>query len=487
MLHRRRETTWLWLIVIVGALVRLYHLDFQSLWLDEGWQYAIASAQSMRGVFDRALEPEAAHPPLSYLINHLFLQVQDSDFFLRLPSVLFGIGSLPLCYLFARRFAPPPAAVLAVLVFALSPLHIWYSQEARMYAQLIFLSLLSTIFLFNALEDAHAKWWVWYTLTVTAGLYTHIFMAWSIIAQGLWTVLYYRDHLLSYSISMAVVSTFFLVPLGPFLLEGYKTFRQPSGGAGFSWGSLPYTFFAYAAGFSLGPNLLELHEDRSLSFIVQFLPSMLTVGTVFGALFISGIRSSYKYVDIKYIHLCLLSFCIPLMGTLIFSLGPRFTFNVRYTVIAFPYFCIFIGIALFCLYSIRKLTFMASLLAIFMILSLSLHNYFSNTWYSKEDIRSAVKFFQKVSKDEKILSYNEKYTVERYLSESEKFQHLSIQNTSNVIEYIHKFFSVHDISYVYLVLARDWNKIIEKEIYSAFLVYEKQEFNGVKILKIYER
>jgi len=118
MLHRRRETTWLWLIVIVGALVRLYHLDFQSLWLDEGWQYSIASAQSMRGVFDRALEPEAAHPPLSYLINHLFLQVQDSDFFLRLPSVLFGIGSLPLCYLFARRFAPPPAAVLAVLVFA---------------------------------------------------------------------------------------------------------------------------------------------------------------------------------------------------------------------------------------------------------------------------------------------------------------------------------------------------------------------------------
>ena len=122
-----------------------------------------------------------------------------------------------------------------------------------------------------------------------------------------------------------------------------------------------------------------------------------------------------------------------------------------------------------------------------MILSLSLHNYFSNTWYSKEDIRSAVKFFQKVSKDEKILSYNEKYTVERYLSESEKFQYFPIQNTSNVIEYIHKFFSVHDISYVYLVLARDWNKIIEKEIYNTFLVSEKQEFNGVKILKICER
>src|SRR5713226_2559458 len=108
----QRETRWLWLIIIVGALVRLYRLDYQSLWLDEGWQYFIASADSLSGVYERVLRPYPAHPPLSYLISHLFLQMQDSDFFLRLPSVLFGIGSIPLCYLLARRFASPPAAVL---------------------------------------------------------------------------------------------------------------------------------------------------------------------------------------------------------------------------------------------------------------------------------------------------------------------------------------------------------------------------------------
>src|SRR5207247_1913541 len=112
---------------------------------------------------------------------------------------------------------------------------------------------------------------------------------------------------------------------------------------------------------------------------------------------------------------------------------------------------------------------------------------FSNTSYSKEDIKSAVKFFQKISKDEKILSYNDRFTVDRYLSESEKFQHFTIHHTSNIVEYIHKFFSAHDISYAYLILSRDWSKIKEKEIYSTFLVYEKQEFNGVKLLKIYER
>src|SRR5262249_23239384 len=148
----------------------------------------------------------------------------------------------------------------------------------------------------------------------------------------------------------------------------------PSGGAGFSWGALPYTFFVYAAGFSLGPNIIELHEDRSLSFIVQFLPSMLTVGTVFGTLFINGIQSSSKYMETKYKTLCLLSLCMPLLGTLMFSLGPRFTFNVRYTMIAFPYFCIFIGIALFCMFRRKKLAFATYLVFFFTITSLSLHN-----------------------------------------------------------------------------------------------------------------
>jgi len=388
----------------------------------------------------------------------------------------------------ARRLASPAAAVWAVLVLALSPLHIWYSQEARMYAQLVFLSLLSTLFLCNALERTHKTWWVLYTLTVTAGMYTHLFMAFSVIAQGVWTARYYRDHLFSYSICVAAVSMCFVVPLSHFLWQGYKVFNKPSGGAGFTWGALPYTFFTYAAGFSLGPNIAELHEDRSLSFIVQFLPSILAVGTVFGTLFISGVWQALQYLDTRYLALCLLSLCLPLAGIVIISLGPRFPFNVRYTVIALPYFCIFIGIALSCLCTRKNLVGMALALAVFVISSLSLYNYFSNARYAKEDVRSAVKFFQKNSqKNEKILSYNEKYTVDRYLSESEKYRHFSLKDSSHVTEYISEFFSTHGISHVYLFLARDWNKVVEKEIYNAFLVSDAEEFNGVKMLKIYKR
>src|SRR5262249_7296262 len=163
--------------------------------------------------------------------------------------------------------------------------------------------------------------------------------------------------------------------------------------------------------------------NRSLSFIVQFLPSILAVGTVFGILFISGIWASYKRPHTKYVSLCLFSLCIPLLGILMFSLGPRFTFNVRYTAVAFPYFCIFIGLALAFFYRRNKFIGLTFVMAVIAISCVSLYNHFFNHRYAKEDIRSAVRFFHEFSSDEIILSYNESYPIDRYLTEFERYRH----------------------------------------------------------------
>ena len=88
---RSGKVTWHTLGVaaclLIGAILRLYRLDAQSLWSDEGIQYAVASADSIGGVIER-MKGSTMHPPLSFLINHLFLQIRDTDFLLRLPSAL---------------------------------------------------------------------------------------------------------------------------------------------------------------------------------------------------------------------------------------------------------------------------------------------------------------------------------------------------------------------------------------------------------------
>jgi hypothetical protein len=309
-------------------------------------------------------------------------------------------------------------------------------------------------------------------------------MALGVIAQGLWTVLHQRHQVRAYSLSVAVAGLFFCVPLRHFLLASYTASIRPTEATVFTWGALPYTFFTYAAGFSLGPSVQELHEDRSLRFLVQFLPSILTVGIVFGSLFISGVWFSSKRLDAKYRHLCLFSFCLPLLGVVLFSLGPRFSFNVRYTAVAFPYFCIFTGIALSCFLQRNRLTGMVFFTSLVGISSLSLYNYFSNPKYAKEDVRSAVKFFQETPNDEKVFIYNDGHTFYRYLTEKDttlkKYRHLSI----NAVDDIRKFFSINKILCAHLFLARDWNKVVEKQIDQAFSIYQEKEFNGVEVFKI---
>jgi 4-amino-4-deoxy-L-arabinose transferase-like glycosyltransferase len=86
------------LALLVGSALRLYDLDHQSLWADEGIQYAIASAGHLSELLQR-VQHRTMHPPLSFIMTHFFLLIHDSDFFLRLPSVLCGGVSLPLIYL----------------------------------------------------------------------------------------------------------------------------------------------------------------------------------------------------------------------------------------------------------------------------------------------------------------------------------------------------------------------------------------------------
>ena len=117
---------------------------------------------------------------------------------------------------------------------------------------------------------------------------------------------------------------------------------------------------------------------------------------------------------------------------------------------------------------------------------MSLYGYFSpNSPYAKEDVRSAVSFWRNNTNHEKLLSYSEKYTVDRYLDESEKERHFPIVNTQNIVYAIRSFFSTYRISYAYVLLARDWDKRAENALRNAFLIESEKHFVGVKIFRVF--
>jgi uncharacterized membrane protein len=485
----------LWSIVALGSIVRLSGLDLQSLWYDEGLQYYVAVNNGIGGLFTQT---HSFHPPLSFLINHLFLQIGQSEVFLRLPSALFGLASLPVFYILGRDVTSRQVALLSTSILALSPFHIWYSQDGRMYSQVLFFSLVSSVVLFRALKQNEVKWWALYVVVSTAGMYTQIFMVLALSAQFLWVLFCHRERLVAHVISGVLIFVLFLpwIIFLPWVQRFFQSLTEPAMTpeaaasvssraafrAGFSWESIPYTLFAFSAGFSLGPTVAELHENRSFGFLLQFAPEILAVSVVFGTLFLLGVFSLYRLFGPKVTTLSLLGFSVPFLGSLLYALAPRATYNVRYSIVAFPYFCLIIGAGLtyvFLNYRRAGVILSLGLLAVF---STSLFNHFASARYAKEDVRAAVAFWRVDSNLEPLLTYRSHYVVSAYLTSSERERHSRLGG--DVASDVDRIFSTTQAPLVYVLLARDWNKLKENALKQAYPIDDERSYPGVKILKI---
>ncbi len=489
-----REKLWLWLIILGGAALRFYRLDAQSLWQDEGLQYFVASADSVGAVLDRT-RWRTWHPPLAYVINHFFLLAGNTDFFLRLPSALFGIGSLPIFYVLTKRLASEHTAMVALAVMAISPFHIWYSQEGRMYAQLVFFSLLSALIFIRALENRQWHWWVLYSLIVAIGMYTHVLMAFMVLAEVFWLLFYHRRRLMPLIASGALVALLFLPWVYSFpMVQNFihsNSNRGPrivadSTSSGFSWAVLPYTFFTFSTGFSLGPSVAELHENRSFAFILEFLPLLLVIGITMGTLLIVGIWALYKLHGAKCLVFCLLGLVVPLGGAVFFSLLPQGLFNVRYAIVAFPFFCAFVGGGLVLAFLKNKFIGSIAVAGIASICAASLINHFSNPRYAKEDVKSAVTSWRSITGSDVLLSVapgGVRDAINRYLAEAERNRHIAM-GMQNPVSKTRDFFAKNDVSFAYVLLARDWHRASEKALRSTFSVVDEHAYPGVKLLKV---
>jgi 4-amino-4-deoxy-L-arabinose transferase-like glycosyltransferase len=133
---RNRHTLYLLIVILLlGALLRLYKLGEKSLWYDEVI------------TLEDALLPysfwKKSHM-LYFLMVRFFLHFGHSEFWLRLASALFGILGIPMIYLVGREiFDDKRVGLLSALVIALSLHHLRFSQEARYYPALFFFSALA--------------------------------------------------------------------------------------------------------------------------------------------------------------------------------------------------------------------------------------------------------------------------------------------------------------------------------------------------------
>lgn len=171
----------IYLIIFLGFVLRLISLN-QSLWLDEATT-AIVSKMSFSTIFTSFL-PGDFHPPFYYLLMKLWVSLfGNSEISLRIPSVIFGVGTIYVVYLIAKKMFNGKAALMTASLTATSGLLIYYSQEARMYMMAAF--LVSSLFYYAE----NKKWFLFSVILAILGLTDYVAL---LILPVFW-IIYKKD------------------------------------------------------------------------------------------------------------------------------------------------------------------------------------------------------------------------------------------------------------------------------------------------------
>jgi mannosyltransferase len=174
----------LFIIIVIALILRIYHLDYQSMWIDELWSYNAANPNNTFFEIYEIVKADGPHPPLYYyLLKITFHLFGYSSVSLRLLSVIFGTIGVYGIYLLGKISYNEKLGFVAALLLAINPFHIEYSQEGRMYALLATATIFSFYFLIKFLKQQTTKHFIFYLIFSVMMIYTHLYGLFSLVAQ----------------------------------------------------------------------------------------------------------------------------------------------------------------------------------------------------------------------------------------------------------------------------------------------------------------
>lgn len=395
-------------MILAGFALRLYRLGADSLWYDETVSAFLASESVPDLVAHTARD---IHPPGYYLLLHFWtFAAGHTEFALAFFSLIFGLLIIPLTYRLARLLANNSVAMWAALLVTVSPYHLWYSQEVRMYTLGAALGLCAAYCGLRALTTpAKRRWWLGYLIAAVLGLYTLYYFVFFLIAINALFLLYtLRPRLNREGLGFLIlVNGLGVVAYLPWLPLAWRQATEP-----------PVPPWRTAAGLAPWPLLVESWSALSLGQSVQpatLWPILLLTLT----LFFLGLFYLNRFPKLPTLPSAALFLLIYTFGPLLLIYLLSFIiplYHVRYLFIYSPAFYIILAAGLAWLMARRWVWTIVAASTLLVLASLfSIYQYHFNPRYRADDYRAAVHFIESHWQPGDVILVNAGYVYTAYL------------------------------------------------------------------------
>ncbi|MCP4418022.1 MAG: hypothetical protein GY805_15475 [Chloroflexi bacterium] len=319
-------------ILLLAFSLRLHALDSQSLWWDElkTLQRATLPLPNLLTDFINTRDQLPAY----YLLMRGWVRIGDGGFALRLFSVMWGMLGVTAVYKLGHQIGSTKTGLTAAFLLAISPFHIYYSQETRMYSMLVTLLILAHVGLIGILQSSGKRYWLLYFLAMTTAVYTHYFTFLIIFAHTIFFILHLRP-LKSITLRWFGLMTLLAVLFIP-------------------WGSMIVSRSGYDQAIPVWINTVKLTEPilTLWTFSIGATLSRTSLAGILGfTLFMLGLLGSYRAFrkqskDKNSVHkLLFLWLFVPLLFIYLISLGNG-SFSLyldRYLIVVLPVYLLLVA------------------------------------------------------------------------------------------------------------------------------------------------
>lgn len=365
---------------LLGFALRTIGLGAQSMWWDEIFSVTVSRMPFPDWLNYVFFEDRSDLPGLFYQLS-VWTQLGLSEFIVRFPSAFWGTLSIPMISSLGRRFGSRWVGLISAFLLALSPYHVWYSQEGRVYATVVFFVLLS-VFLFLKLLAAPKRWIVIaIAATNTIGLYLYYLFPLVLMAQMVFLILTRKRHQASaarWLLANAVAALLFIPWFGAVILTGGFARAAINWIPAAQWFDPAVSVFTLSVGTTSNPwNLLN--------WITPL---------IFVALAVYGVRAARLGSEGDTVKFHVLWFLLPFTFVFVISLPliipqKRSLYSDRYLILELPALLLLVSYGAARMLERRPVIAVIALVLAALPVMWSLAEMNSNPSYARDDWRAA--------------------------------------------------------------------------------------------------